>query len=139
MLKRPIPAGTPRAQVLSELRKRIVESSKARPKKLGASFAMRGQRGTKNSAFVMEKIAKVAQGSGPNVGVAMKIIKVFKAAQEGTINPEADPFGGHQVLVNVANALFKTEVRNSKLREYSEVKLNLKQRAALEYWYNMAK
>ena len=136
-------SGANRQQVLTDLRQRMELAKKsagrAAARKKGSSFAMRGQRGTQYALPVMERIAKVAEGSGPNAGVAMKILKIFKAAREGTINPEADPFGGHQILVNIANALYKTEVRNSRLREYEDVKLNPKQRLALYYWYERAK
>ena len=69
----------------------------------------------------------------------MKLVKVFEASRSGQINPESDPFGGHQILVNVANALYKREIKNQKLRELEDVWLSPKQKAALDYWYNLAK
>ena len=136
-------SGAQRQQVLADLRKRMElakkSANRAAARKKGASFAMRGQRGAQNAEIKMVMIQRAAEGSGPNNEIAMKVLKVFKAAREGTINPEADPFGGHQVLVNIANALVKRENMNRKLREYEDVKLSPKQKKALEYWYAMAK
>ena len=139
MLRAPIPFGASRERVLAQLRKRIVEAGKVGAKKPGRSFAMKGQRGAGNALPKMERISKIADGSGPNVEIATKLLQVFKAAREGTINPEADPFAGHQVLVDIANKLLKTEKMNLILRDYADVKLTPKQKTVLNRWYRLAK
>jgi hypothetical protein len=136
-------SGAQRQQVLAGLRQRVElakkSANRAAARKKGASFAMRGQRGTQNAEIKMVLIQRAAEGSGPNVEVAMKVLKVFKAAREERINPEADPFGGHQILVNVANALVKRENINRHLKEYEDVRLTPRQKKALDYWYEAAK
>jgi|GEM_PF-4615525 len=130
----PIPRPKPNIEAL---RAQIAETKKKfsgpRPAK-GASMSMRGSRGTQNADFVMKRISQMQSKEPWNNHVADRIYAIFEAAREGQIKPPSgSPASDHQILANIANALFAAE------KKKKAVELNTRQMEVMTKYSQLLK
>ncbi|MFA5930799.1 MAG: hypothetical protein WC821_00640 [archaeon] len=130
-LRKPLPSGLTKQQVLTELQKRIqkVEQTKSltTPRKPGTSMVARGMIGTSFAQNRIEKVGMLAANGGKQGKLARAIGLVHTALSTSGIELEARD---HQVLVNIVNKLGKSSSKNAK-----PLKLTLLEEKTLKQYY----
>lgn len=135
-LRKPLPTGLTKQQVLTELQKRIQKvrqtKSLTTPKKAGTSMVARGMVGTSFAQNRIEKVGMLAANGGVQGKLARAIGEVHKLLSTSGIELEARD---HQVLVNIVNKLIASKLGKSSGKNAKPLKLTPLEEKTLKQYY----